>query len=324
MSAGNRVSITALFDRLAQELQLQWLAGQQGGRRYIDGKTWLGQAETVVPTAAFSDVRSEDPRVSQSSVVWVLGASDLAEMQQRWAGLAGAEVLPPSLRLIVLTEQQSLPNFLSQAVSSAEVPLFVSALPTGQVRARIYQFLSWTLAKRETVHGVFLDVLGLGILLVGESGVGKSELALELLSHGHRLVADDAVEFTRTAANAVVGTCPAAIRDHLEVRGLGIINIREMFGAAAILRSKRLRLAIELRRMSVEEMAHIDRLNGEQGSIVIMGVPVTRLTLPVTPGRNLAVLVEVAARKYFLNESGVNILENFERQLQQHMIKHPE
>ncbi len=168
------------------------------------------------------------------------------------------------------------------------------------------------MANRETtLHGVFMDVMHVGVLLTGASGVGKSELALELLSRGHRLVADDAPLFTMIDANSVGGSCPELLCDFLEVRGLGVLNIRAMFGNPAVVALAPLELILNLRHMSDEEVGQVDRLRASADSVAVLGVTIPRVTIPVTPGRNLAILAEVAVRNHMLACSGYDAAAEF-------------
>lgn len=317
----SRVSVATLFQRLQADLQLSWVAGRSGGERCLESQGWGDDAGRVGSHAVFDIAQVGHLNFIHPNLVQVLGAAELHYLAQLTTGREAdlEQLFVPSLTALVIAEDQPVPGFLLQAAEAADLPVFASPLSANYLVARIQHFLSRVLAERETRHGVFMDVLGMGIFLVGESGIGKSELALELLSHGHRLIADDAAEFARTAPDVIVGACPPGIQDHLEVRGVGIINIRDMFGAGAIMRSKRLRLVVELKRMAVADMARIDRLRGEQGVMSILGVPIPQITLPVTPGRNLAVLVEVAARSQFLKETGVDTLARFEEQLRRSM-----
>ncbi len=162
-----------------------------------------------------------------------------------------------------------------------------------------------------TIHGVFMEVIGIGVLLTGSAAVGKSELALELITRGHRLIADDAPEFTRFPDNSLRGSCPPLLSDFLEVRGLGILNIRAMFGDSAIKIRKRLNLIIHLQEMVSQELNEIDRLQGSLTSTEILGITVPKVTLPVAPGRELAILVETAARQYLQRLRGYHANEEF-------------
>lgn len=195
------------------------------------------------------------------------------------------------------------PLFFEHASRTGTALLGSSALDT-EIVDRLQYFLTHALAERCTVHGVLLEVLGLGVLLTGEPGVGKSELALEMIARGHRLIADDAPEFARIAPEVLQGSCPALLRDFLEVRGLGVLNVRAMFGEGAVRQHESLNLIVHLRSLDNEALAGIDRLRGSLSSRTILGVAVPQVTLPVAPGRNLAVLLETAVRNQILRIRG--------------------
>lgn len=170
-------------------------------------------------------------------------------------------------------------------------------------------------SKTVSLHGVFLEVLGIGALLTGTSGIGKSELALGLINRGHCLIADDAVDIKRKQ-DTLVGHCPPLLQDFLEVRGLGILNIRAMFGDSAIKQHKRLQLIVNLFSVSPEDVIHIDRLHGMHEVRSILDVAIPEVSLPVAPGRNMSVLIEAAVRNHVLKEQGYYASELFqERQL---------
>lgn len=167
--------------------------------------------------------------------------------------------------------------------------------------------------QKITLHGVFMEVMQLGVLLSGVSGVGKSELALELLNRGHRLIADDAPEFVRLAPASLQGECPEMLRDFLEVRGLGVINIRAMFGGNAIAPQAELRLILHLEAMGGERLAAVDRLRPSRDSVIILDQEIPRITIPVAPGRNLAILAETAVRGHLLSLDGYDAAADFSR-----------
>lgn len=162
-----------------------------------------------------------------------------------------------------------------------------------------------------TMHGVFLEVMGVGVLLTGASGIGKSEIALSLINRGHRLIADDAVLFNLVNDETIVGHCPPLLQDFLEVRGLGILNIRVMFGDTAIKENKRLQLVVRLAAMESDELIKIDRLYGMYRSQSILNIATPEVTIPVASGRNLSVLVEGAVRNQVLKNTGYNASEEF-------------
>ena len=175
--------------------------------------------------------------------------------------------------------------------------------------------LSRVLAESTTLHGVFLDVLEMGVLVTGASAIGKSELALELISRGNGLVADDIVELYRISPDTIEGRCPAVLRDFLEVRGIGVLNIRTIFGETAVRPRKLLKLMVNLEDHSDEQFSELDRLQVDATYQEILGVPIRKVTIPVAAGRNLAVLVEAAVRNFVLNQRGIDSTKEFiERQ----------
>jgi HPr kinase/phosphorylase len=194
-------------------------------------------------------------------------------------------------------------EILSEA-DRADLPVLRTTVPTALAIGRLVALLEDRLAVREIVHGVLLDVLGLGVLLIGESGIGKSECALDLVGRGHRLVADDAVEIRRRAEAVLLGTCPELTRHHMEVRGIGLINIRDLFGVAATRTSKRVELVVQLDRWDAE--CEYDRLGLDDSVHTLMGVGIPMVRMPVAPGRNLGILVEVAARNQILKSRGIH------------------
>ncbi len=186
----------------------------------------------------------------------------------------------------------------------ANVPILRTTVPTAAAIGKLTAVLEDRLAHREIIHGVLIDILGLGVLIVGESGIGKSECALDLVVRGHRLVADDTVEVRRRSESIVIGACPELTRHHMEVRGLGLINIRDLFGVASTRTSKRIELVVQLDRWDAGR--EYDRLGLDEASYDLMGLKVPLIRMPVATGRNLAILVEVAARNQLLRMRGIN------------------
>jgi HPr kinase/phosphorylase len=208
---------------------------------------------------------------------------------------------------------------LKRAADAGEIPLFVTHLPSQELIDDLQYYLGSLLAEKCTLHGVFMEVAGIGVLITGSSGIGKSELALELISRGHRMVADDAPEFSRAAPDILSGSCPDPLRDFLEVRGLGLLNVRAMFGDRALKDSKYLRLIIDLQQMGHGRLRRLDRLQGTRRTRRILDVEIPQITLPVAPGRNLAVLVEAAVRDHMLKLRGYDASSDFIEQQQRIM-----
>jgi HPr kinase/phosphorylase len=203
--------------------------------------------------------------------------------------------------LVVTDNLQPLPEIGIEA-DAAGVPLMRTRAATPLAMARLSAALDAYLAPRTSVHGVLMDILGLGVLIVGESGIGKSECALDLVVRGHRLVADDAVDLRCRAESFVIGSCPGLTRHHMEIRGLGLINVQDLFGVASTRRSKRVELVVQLERW--DPAREYDRLGLDEAHYETLGVRVPMIRMPVAPGRNLAILVEVAARNQLLRLGG--------------------
>ena len=205
---------------------------------------------------------------------------------------------------LLITGGLDAPPDLVIEAERAGIPLLTTAVGTATAIGKLTALLEDRLAVREVIHGVLLDILGLGVLIVGESGIGKSECALDLVVRGHRLVADDAVEVRRRAASIVIGSCPELTRHHMEVRGLGVINLRDLFGVASTRTSKRVELVVQLERWDPHR--EYDRLGLDETFFDLLGLRIPLIRMPVAPGRNLAILVEVAARNQLLRTRGIN------------------
>jgi HPr kinase/phosphorylase len=172
-------------------------------------------------------------------------------------------------------------------------------------------YLTQVLAESISLHGVFLEVQGMGVLITGESGIGKSELALELVTRGHRLIADDVVDFYLVSPDTVEGRCPALLQDFMEVRGLGVLNIRALFGETSVKQKKNIKLIVNLIKLSELKISSQDRLQIEELSQNILDVEIPKVRIPVAGGRNIAVMVEVAVRNHILRKRGINSTREF-------------
>ena len=213
-----------------------------------------------------------------------------------------ATIFDHDIPCVLVTSGHGVPPELTQEADRAGVPLLWTAWSTPNAIARLTSALEDSLAARQVVHGVLMDLLGLGVLIVGESGIGKSECALDLVVRGHRLVADDTVEIRCRAQSVLIGSCPALTRHHVEIRGLGLLNVTDLFGVASTRRSKRVELVVQLERW--EAGREYDRLGLDDAFEEIMGVKVPLVRMPVAPGRNVAMLIEVAARNQLLRAQG--------------------
>jgi HPr kinase/phosphorylase len=210
---------------------------------------------------------------------------------------------------LIVAEALRLPDDMLDAAEQAGLAVFASPLPAGLVIDRLRVYLNKKLAAHCTMHGVFMDVLGMGVLIAGESGVGKSELGLELISRGHGLVADDVVDFARTEPDSIEGHCPPLLANLLEVRGLGLLDIRSIFGETAVRRKMKLRLIVELRRQAAAAL--MERLPLAGTTEEVLGLPVHKVVIPVAAGRNLAVLLEAAVRNTILKLRGIDTMADF-------------
>jgi len=291
-------------------LPLELLSGQGGAKRTIPNPHIQ---KTGLALAGFHEYL-HDGRII------VFGESEVRYLE-RLAPDVRVKVLDATFErdipCVLITGGWAAPADLLLASDRHQVPLLRTPVATPLAISRISSLLDDALAVREVMHGVLMDILGLGVLLIGESGIGKSECALDLVVRGHRLVADDTVEVRRRGESVVLGTCPQLTRHHMEVRGLGIINIRELFGVASTRASKRVELVVQLERW--DDHREYDRLGLDDNVHGLLGVKIPLVRMPVAPGRNLATLVEVAARNQLLRARGVHaareLVERLERRL---------
>jgi HPr kinase/phosphorylase len=214
---------------------------------------------------------------------------------------------------IIVTRDLEVPVELIEASERESVPVLKANMKTTRFSSRLTNFLESKLAPTTAVHGVLVDIYGIGVLITGKSGVGKSETALELVKRGHRLVADDCVEIRQEDQDTLVGASPDLIEHLLEIRGLGIINVMTLFGAGAVRSNKRITLVINLEIWDAAKQ--YDRLGLDDEKMKIIDTEITKITVPVRPGRNLAVIIEVAAMNYRLKRMGVNAAQQFTERL---------
>jgi HPr kinase/phosphorylase len=297
------LTVQMLFDDLAKRLHLQWLAGQEGaGRSFSRGDGARGNPGLI---GHFNLIHA-----NQAQVLGRTELNYLDNLHKNWRQDAAEQLFESDPVVVLIADDCEPPIDFVDLADRYQVPFLRSAISSNELINDLRYYFTHKLADRVTLHGVFMEVLSIGVLLTGDSGVGKSELALELITRGHRLVADDAPEFARIAPDIINGTCPALIQDFLEVRGLGVLNIRAMYGDSVIKKGKYLRLIINLRHLRQNDGAFEDRLQDQQQSRNILGLDVPVFSLPVAPGRNLAVLVEAAVRNHLLRLNGYNAGED--------------
>ncbi len=299
------LSIRELFDDNLEALRLAWLAGQNGAEQLIVGDA-VSAADQVGHLNLIHPGRIQV--FGPQEMAYLARISDHSRIAQTRELVAGK---PPAF---IIAHSLTPPPFIIDVCNEHGIPLISTPQPSAQVIDYLRFYLSKKLATRVTMHGVFMDVLGVGVLITGESGLGKSELGLELISRNHGLVADDAVEFSRIAPNMIEGRCPTLLRNLLEVRGLGLLDIRAIFGETAVRRKMRLKLIVHLvRRKTLEE--NYERLPVNQQHEEVLALPIRKVIIPVEAGRNIAVLLEAAVRNTILQLRGIDTLTDFmERQ----------
>lgn len=214
---------------------------------------------------------------------------------------------------IIISRGLDIPKELIESAERHHVPLLRTPMKTTRFSSKLTNYLESKLAPTTAVHGVLVDIYGIGVLITGQSGVGKSETALALIKRGHQLVADDCVEIREVEENMLIGSAPELLEQLLEIRGLGIINVMTLFGAGAVRSSKRITLAIHLELW--DETKQYDRIGLEEETLKIINTEIPKITVPVRPGRNLAVIIEVAAMNYRLKRMGVNAAKQFTERL---------
>jgi HPr kinase/phosphorylase len=297
------LTLQTLFEDSERSLKLSWVAGQGGGVR-------------ALTNVSNDEVRAADIvghlNLIHADRLHVLGAPEVKYMTRmdspRRVHYAHELIAGGALGMIV-AEGLRLPDDMIGVAERVGMALFATPLAAGLVIDRLRVYLSRKLAAHCTMHGVFMDVLGMGVLISGESGVGKSELGLELISRGHGLVADDVVDFARTEPDSIEGHCPPLLANLLEVRGLGLLDIKAIFGETAVRRKMKLRLIVELRRHAAA--AVMERLPLAGATEEVLGLPVHKVVIPVAAGRNLAVLLEAAVRNTILKLRGIDTMAEF-------------
>jgi HPr kinase/phosphorylase len=303
-----RLIVRQLFEKNRERLQLTWHGGDLNRpiavlRDDVSPADLIGHLNLIHPDR-----------------VQVLGSPEILWYKRHNRGDDGkgkhhfAQIISAKPPAVIVADDCDVLDEIRSACAANDTPLLTTPLPTAQVIDALRIYVSRRLAETTTLHGVFMDVLGIGVLITGDSGVGKSELGLELITRGHGLVADDVVEVSRVAPDVLEGYCPELLKDFIEVRGLGLLNIRTVFGETACRRKMRLKLIVHLQRPSADPF-EMTRLPIDALSETVLNVPVRKVVLPVAAGRNLAVLLEAAVRATILLLRGIDSMEEFlERQ----------
>ena len=299
------ISAEALFEEHRPALQWEWIAGHAHPERRFD-EAAVRNAQSAADLVGYLNYIHpyRVQIVGRREVAYLSDATpDVAE--RRISRIVTLE--PP---VLIVADAQVAPDKLVAMCDRADIPLFATAESAGHVIDVVRGYLSQHFAERTTRHGVFMDILGLGVLLTGESGLGKSELGLELISRGHGLVADDAVDLFRVSQTALEGRCPELLLNLLEVRGIGLLDIKAIFGETAVRRKMRLKLIVHLVRKETMDR-EFERLPYEPLYEEILGVPIRKAVIAVDAGRNLAVLVEAAVRNTVLQLRGIDTYKEF-------------
>jgi len=307
MSSWRETSLTHVYTKdLLKSFRWQVVAGHEGISRQI--QTSEISRPGIELAGHFEFYRKENLQViGQKELMFYLSLS-YDEQNERIEQLC-TDVTPG----IIFSYGIDIPDLFIQKANDYHVPLMQATLSTTRIISELTDFLEAELSPTITMHGVFVDIYGIGVLITGKSGIGKSEVALELIKRGHRLIADDSVHIRKEDNMHLIGRAPSLIKNHLEIRGLGIINAMSLFGASAIIDQKQISLVVHLEFW--EDMKQYERLGLDEETIQILDIHLPRAILPVRPGRNLAIILETAAMNYRLKEMGVHTAKEFSDRL---------
>jgi HPr kinase/phosphorylase len=299
------VSAEVLFEEFRAKLKWEWVAGLGASERRFDEVAVRAANSGADLVGHLNYIHPYRLQVLGEREVAYLTSATPEDCERRISRITTLE--PP---VLVLADNQKVPPALLAMCEEANIPMFASPESSAYVIDVLRSYLSRHFADRASMHGVLMDILGLGVLITGESGLGKSELGLELISRGHGLVADDAVDLYRVNQDTIEGRCPELLRNLLEVRGIGLLDIRAIFGETAVRRKMRLKLIVHLVRRETLERDY-ERIPYEPLTQDVLGIPVRKAVIQVVAGRNLAVLVEAAVRNTILQLRGIDTYQEF-------------
>lgn len=309
-----QINVADLFKQTRLKLKLNWIAGLDGGTNLLKSEKVTKPSLALIGHLNF--VHPNRLQVLGCAEMDYLRSLSILALQQAISNLFSTD-----LAAVIVANGEKAPKELINAANQHNTPLFSSPMQSPQLMDLLSHYLKQAIAESTSMHGVFIEVQGFGVLIKGDAAIGKSELALELITRGHRLVADDIVDFYRISPERIEGRCPELLQDFLEVRGLGILNIRALFGDNAVKPTKPLDLIIQLELANTQLPQKLDRLNPKMQHERVLDVDITKVVIPIAAGRNIAVLVEVAVRNHILLMRGVNGTQQFAKRQRQIMLK---
>ena len=305
-----QITVRQLYEDSREKLGLSWVGGRNGVDKLLTSDTVQKLSLALIGHLNFV----------HPNRVQVLGCAEmdyLRSLDSDSLKKAVDRLFSTELAAIIIANGEQVPSSLLEASNETQTPLFTSPSPSPELMNFLRHYLAQALAASVTLHGVFLEVMGMGVLISGSAAIGKSELALELITRGHRLIADDMVDLFQVAPDTLEGRCPPMLEGFLEVRGLGILSIRALFGEIAVKAKKNLKLIVHLEKPADTGMTDMERLQMHASTETILDIDIPKVRIPVAAGRNLAVLVEVAVRNHILHLRGINSAELFMERQQQ-------
>ncbi|MCP4675812.1 MAG: HPr(Ser) kinase/phosphatase [Deltaproteobacteria bacterium] len=304
------MEIRTLLSALRVELGLEILAGDKGLDRRV---TAASIQKPGLALAGFSEMfkpgRIQVLGRTEIDYLWSLTPADRSQAVENLLGCT-----PPA---VVVTRGADAPEQLVSSATTHGIPLLLTGLRSSIFVEALHKYLANRLARVRSIHGVLVDVFGVGVLMIGKSGIGKSECALELVMRGHRLAADDVIDVSKKPPSTIIGSGNELIRHHMEIRGLGIINIKDLFGISAIRETKRIDLVVSFEEWDTNRT--YERLGVSDNTYEILGVSLPKVIIPVRPGRSLTAIVEVAARNQLLKVMGHHSAMEFQKRIQENL-----